>query len=439
MRIFVWLGQFLHLPRSMRWRLFFILFAGLVSAHGLSFGALFLERYMSSEALMLGNLGKDVETSIAILDRLPAKERPQWLTILDRRNYQYELAPGLSGVSDLSFLGAKVAHTIHEAVGRRFPVIVEAIPGPRQRLQAHVTLNDGSQVTLDIKPEIMPVAPWLAYVLTAQLVLLMFFTWLAVRLAIKPLLRFAKAAEIFDPNREPTRLEESGPTEVVYAASAFNDMRSRIAQYLEERVKILAAISHDLQTPITRMKLRAEMAADGAEKDRLTNDLSEIERLVREGIAYARSAHGAAEKQARIDIESFVESIVFDYQDTGKPVHCSRIVEAIAVTRPYALRRILTNLIDNALKFAGEVEIDVHKTSEGVIRIAVLDRGPGIPDDQLETVLQPFFRLEQSRSRDTGGTGLGLAIAQQLAQVIGGTLYLKNRPDGGLWAEVRLG
>jgi signal transduction histidine kinase len=432
------LRQFLHLPRSMRWRLFFILFAGLAAAHGLSFGALFLERYTSSEALMLGNMEKDVGTSIAILDRLPPEERPEWLTILDRRNYRYELASGLSGVSDLSPLGAKVARTIDEAVGRQFPITVEAIPGPRLRLQAHVTLNDGARVTLDVRPEIMPLAPWLPYVLAAQLLLLVICTWLAVRLAIEPLLRFANAAEAFDPSTEATRLEEQGPTEVVYAASAFNAMRNRIAHYLEERVQILAAISHDLQTPITRMKLRAEMAEDSAEKDRMTNDLSEIERLVREGVAYARSARGDSEKQARIDIKSFVESIVFDYQDTGKPVRCSRSVEATVVTRPHALRRILTNLIDNALKFAGEVEIDVQERCEGIIRIAVLDRGPGIPEDQLEAVLQPFYRLERSRSRDTGGTGLGLAIAQQLALAIGGALHLKNRTGGGLWAEITL-
>jgi signal transduction histidine kinase len=391
------------------------------------------------EALMLGNLEKDVGTSIAILDRLPPEERPQWLTILDRRNYRYELASGLPGVSDLSSLGAKVAQTIHDAVGRRFPVSVETIPGPSQRLEAHITLSDGSPVTLDIRPRIMPLAAWLPYVLVTQLLLLMLSSLFAVRLAIKPLLRFADAAEALDPSKETTRLEERGPTEVVYAASAFNAMRDRIAHYLEERVQILAAISHDLQTPITRMKLRAEMAEDSPEKERLTNDLSEIERLVREGVAYARSAHGDAEKQARIDIHSFVESIVFDYQDTGKPVHCSRSVEAVAVTRPHALRRILTNLIDNALKFAGEVEINVQKTSDGIIRIAVLDRGPGIPEDQLEAVLQPFHRLEQSRSRDTGGTGLGLAIAQQLAQAIGGALHLENRAGGGLWAEITLG
>src|ERR1700742_883814 len=177
MSIFDRFRRLVRLPRSMRWRLFFILFAGLAAAHGLSFGALFLERYMSAESLMLGNLEKDVETSIAILDRLSPVERPQWLSILDRRNYRYELTSGLPGVSDLSPLGVKVARTIHEAVGRRFPVAVEAIPGPRQRLQAHVTLSDGSQVTLGIRPEIMPLAPWLPYVLVAQLLLLMVSTW----------------------------------------------------------------------------------------------------------------------------------------------------------------------------------------------------------------------------------------------------------------------
>jgi signal transduction histidine kinase len=214
-------------------------------------------------------------------------------------------------------------------------------------------------------------------------------------------------------------------------------MRERVARYLEERVQILAAISHDLQTPITRMKLRAEMGEEGPEKDKLIGDLTEIERLVREGVAYARSVHGDAETPARIEVGSFVESLVFDYQDIGKPVACIARVEAVATTRPHALRRILTNLIDNSLKFAGPVEVDLE-VGAGCVRIRVLDRGPGIPEDQLEAVLQPFHRLEQSRSRDTGGTGLGLAIAYQLARAIGGTLTLRNRDGGGLAADIEI-
>lgn len=433
------LRRTMHMPRTLRWRLFLILFAGLAVAHALSFGILFLERSMSAKATMLTTLERDVGTSIALLDRLPAQERAQWLPMLDRPTYRYELGPGQAGVPELGRRAAEIAETINAATGRRFPVKVESIPEQGSRLQAHVTLSDGSPVTIDVMPSLMPLANWLAYVLVAQLFLLIFCTWLAVRLAIRPLLDLAEAAATLDPNRKAERLDESGPAEVAYAATAFNEMRDRIAHYLRERVQILAAISHDLQTPITRMKLRAEMAEDGPEKDRLMNDLSEIERLVREGVAYAKSAQGDAERPTRIDIASFVESIVFDYQDIGKAVSCGRIIDAVVQTRPHAIRRILTNLIDNALKFAGAAEIEIESLADGKIRIAVLDRGPGIPEDQLEAVLQPFHRLEQSRSRDTGGTGLGLAIAHQLALATGGSLRLRNRSRGGLAAEVTLG
>ncbi len=433
------LCRLLHLPRTLRWRLFLILFAGLAAAHVLSFGVLFLERYMTAKTMMLRNLEQDVGTSIALLDRLPADERQQWTAMLERGNYRYELGPGLPGVPELSGLGTEIAETINEAAGRRFPVTVETIPGSPQRLQAHVTLSDQTQVTIDLRPRVMPLAAWLPYVLIAQLLLLILCTGLAVRLAIRPLLRLANAAEALDPGKTAYRLEETGPKEVAYAATAFNAMRERIAHYLEERVQILAAISHDLQTPITRMKLRAEMAEDSPERDKLISDLSEIERLVREGVTYARTAHGNTEKPARIDVGSFVESIVFDYQDTGKAVTARVTINAAVVTRPHALRRVVTNLIDNALKFAGEAEVDVRRTPEGRTCITVSDHGPGIPEDQLELVLQPFYRLEQSRNRNTGGTGLGLAIAHQLTLAIGSSLHLRNRSEGGLAADIVLG
>ncbi|MBD2750599.1 HAMP domain-containing histidine kinase [Microvirga sp. BT688] len=434
-----WHRRLPYPPQTLRWRLFLILFAGLAVAHALSFGVLFLERYMTAKTMMLGNLEKDVGISIALLDRLPANERQQWVAMLERGNYRYELGPGILGIPELSGLSTEVADTINAAAGRRFPVTVETIPGSPHRLQAHVTLSDGAPVTIDLRPRVMPLAAWLPYVLIAQLLLLILCTGLAVRLAIRPLLRLANAAEALDPSEKAGRLEETGPTEVAYAATAFNAMRDRISHYLEERVQILAAISHDLQTPLTRMKLRAEMAEDSPEKDKLISDLSEIERLVREGVTYARTAHGNTEKPARIDIGSFVESIVFDYQDTGKAVTSQETVDTVVVTRPHALRRIVTNLIDNALKFAGEAEVSVGKTSDGRICITVLDTGPGIPDGELEAVLQPFYRLEQSRNRSTGGTGLGLAIAHQLALAIGGSLYLRNRSIGGLAAEIILG
>jgi signal transduction histidine kinase len=262
--------------------------------------------------------------------------------------------------------------------------------------------------------------------------------WFAVRLAVRPLGDFAAAAAALDPNTKTPPVPETGPVEVIKATRAFNAMRDRIAHYLEERVQILAAISHDLQTPITRMRLRADMADDTEDKRKLIKDLREIEQLVQDGIAYARSTHGRGEKPSRIDLSSFIDSVAYDYQDTGKEVTVLSNVSGTALTKPHALRRILTNFIDNALKFSGAAEITIERTENQALVITVSDRGSGIPDDKLAAAMQPFYRLEHSRNRETGGTGLGLAIAQQLSVAIGATVRLYNREGGGLAAEVRI-
>lgn len=426
-------------PRTLRARLFVILLAGLMVAHAMSFTVLFYERYMAARTVMFNTLENDVATSVAILDRLPAAERTVWLDRLGRGSYDFILGPGIPGDPALDARNAEIAANIQGAIGARYPTRVESIPGGGRHLQAHLTLSDGAPLTIDLHPAgVMPVADWLPYVLVAQIGLLVLCSWLAMRQAIRPLANLAKAADALDPNRNTPRLSETGPKEVAHAATAFNAMRDRIAQHLQERVQILAAISHDLQTPITRMKLRAEMAEDSIERDKLLQDLGEIERLVKEGVAYARSAHGNDERASRIDLTSFVESLAYDYQDTGKAVTVGTLSGGAIVTRPNALRRILTNLIDNALKFGGSAEIEVQRLAEKKIVIKVRDRGPGIPESELEAVLQPFFRLENSRNRDTGGTGLGLAIAQQLAAAIGASLILRNRDGGGLAAEITM-
>lgn len=426
-------------PQTLRARLFVILLMGLALAHTLSFVALFAERYMTAKSVMFRTLEDDVATSVAILDRLPAVERSAWLDQLARGSHRFILGEGIPGSAALQPQQAEIASKIQAAIGETYPLKVDAIADGEHHFQAKLRLSDGAPLTIDVTPRgVMKVADWLPFVLVAQLLLLVFCSWIAMRLAIRPLAKLAEAAETLDPNHNTPRLSESGPREVAHAAAAFNAMRDRIAQYLEERVQILAAISHDLQTPITRMKLRAEMADDCCDRTKLVQDLEEVERLVKEGVAYARSAHGKIELPSRIDLASFVESLAYDYQDTGKQVTVGQLSGGAILTRPFALRRILTNLVDNALKFGGSAEIDVFRDNSGQLHIRVSDRGPGIPEDQLEKVLQPFFRLEESRNRDTGGTGLGLAIAQQLVSVIGGALTLRNRQGGGLEAEIAL-
>lgn len=428
----------LHWPRTLASRLSLIFLIGLILAQALSFGAQYYERYESAKNTMLGNLETDVSTSLAILDRLPANERASWLQRLERTNYGYLLNEGSPGTPMVPSDVPIAVPSIQDAIGQEYPLTFTNIPGPKKHFQAHLKLKDGSPVTIDVRPAMVPLSPWLPAVLLGQLALLIACTWLAVRIAIRPLTRLAQAVETLDPNTHAVHLDEKGPTEVAYAARAFNAMQARIAAYLKERMQLLAAISHDLQTPITRMKLRAEFMDDSSEKDKLWNDLGEMEHLVREGVAYARSIHGATEESRRTDLDSFLDSLVFDYQDMGKDVQLGGKSAAVIDTRPHALRRVLVNLVDNALKFAGAAELWVETKADGSLSVKVMDRGPGIAEEQLAQVMQPFYRVENSRNRSTGGTGLGLAIAQQLALAIGGSLTLSNRVDGGLCAELKL-
>ncbi|MEH6349360.1 ATP-binding protein [Pseudomonas sp. 3JA] len=428
----------LRWPRTLASRLSLIFLVGLILAQGLSFGVQYYERYQSAKSTMLGNLETDVSTSVAILDRLPAAERQAWLPKLARRNYGYLLDEGQPGQPmDLADAPISVS-SIQEAIGQAYGLTFKQIPGPKMHYQAHLRLGDGNPLTIDVRPAMTPLSPWLPMVLLGQLALLIGCTWLAVRLAVGPLTRLAEAVETLDPNAHSVRLDEKGPTEVVHAAKAFNAMQDRIAAYLKERMQLLAAISHDLQTPITRMKLRAEFMDEGIERDKLWSDLSEMEHLVREGVAYARSIHGATEASCRISLDAFLDSLAFDYQDTGKDVQLTGKTAAVIDTRPHALRRVLVNLVDNALKFGGAAQIQVQPADNGQLAIQVLDRGPGISEQELAEVLKPFYRVESSRNRETGGTGLGLAIAQQLAIAMGGSLTLSNRDGGGLCAELHL-
>lgn len=427
------------LPRSMASRVYLIIFAGLMLAQGLLFTLMFYERYETATTVMLDTVEHEVGTSVAMLDRLPAVERADWLGRLQRDNYRFELGEGRPGIPLANERARRVVQRIEKEVGAGYRVRADAVSKEPGHYQVHFTLHDGAPLTLEVMPRgIAPIARWLPVVLAVQLVVLLGCTWLAARLTTRPLTQLAQAAEAMTPTADGPRMSEAGPIEVAQAATAFNTMQDRIARHLKERLHILASISHDLQTPITRMRLRAEGLEEGDARDKILGDLHDMEHLVREGVAYARSAHGGAEAPVRMNVGAFLESLVYDYQDIGKPVTLSESVAGAAMVRRQALRRVLGNLIDNAIEYAGAAEVSAWHAEQGGLCIAVCDRGPGIPDDQLEQVLQPFYRLEGSRNRDTGGAGLGLAIAAQLTRAIGGSLQLSNRQGGGLTATVAL-
>ncbi|MFC5301017.1 ATP-binding protein [Azospira restricta] len=260
--------------------------------------------------------------------------------------------------------------------------------------------------------------------------------WLAVRLALRPLQRMAAAAEAFGRDLRHPPLATAGPAEVRQAAQAFNVMQEQVREVMAERTQILAAVTHDLKTPLTRLRLRLESCTDPVLREKLGSDLDAMQRLVDEGLELARSME-ANEAAARVDLGALLASIADDAADAGQPVRYEGATGVLADCRPNGLRRAIENLVGNALKYGGEAEIRLEATP-AALAVRVLDRGPGIPEDNLGEVLRPFVRLEASRSRESGGTGLGLAIASNLIAAQGGTLTLANRPQGGLEARITL-
>ncbi|MCR8957074.1 ATP-binding protein [Variovorax sp. S2] len=426
------------LPGSLFYRVTLIIVVGLAVAQLLTFAAIRYERNMALRELMMIGIERDIASSVAILDRLPAAERASWLDRLERRNYRFVLGGSAEGTEPGSPASRQFAAAIVEAM-RPFEIVkVGEVAWPPEGLQIQVRLGDGSTVVVHARRVGMPVSGWVMWLLVVQLLVLAICAWYAVRLVTRPLAQLSAAADELGPDLKGQALAEDGPSEVAHAARAFNAMQQRIAGYMAERVEILAAISHDLQTPITRMRLRTDLMDNEHDREKFRQDLDAMNSLVREGVTYARTLHGATEPPLRIDADALLESMVADYEDVGQQVRLEGKAGAPIVSRPNALRRILMNLIDNALKFGTDVRVQVHAEG-GKLVVAVLDNGPGIPPDELEAVLKPFYRVESSRNRSTGGTGLGLAIAHQLAMAMGAELTLNNRAEGGLEARLTLG
>ncbi len=362
-------------PRTLFARLALILCVGLALAQTLSFWSTMTERNQASNSMMMGYIEREVTGSVALLDHLPAAGRAEWLPRLAGRSYAFILGPGVPGAAPDTRLSALAAESIADGIGTTYPLTANAVPGEPKHVQVHVRLSDGTPLTIDMSPmSNIPLSRWLLLTLALQLAVLAACCWLAVRLATRPLHQLAHAADTLGPDLKAARLREGGPSEVARAARAFNAMQDRIAMYMTERIQILAAISHDLQTPITRMRLRVDVMDDSAQHAKLRQDLHEMETLVKEGVTYARTLHGAAEVPCSINPDALFDSLVCDYVDAGHEVSLQgRIADAL-VTRPKALRRILGNLVDNALKFGGAAGIMVVASRDGQVTISVLDR-----------------------------------------------------------------
>lgn len=272
---------------------------------------------------------------------------------------------------------------------------------------------------------------WRAALGTLVLYLLMLgAVILVLTRVLRPLRDLTSAAQRFRGTGTPPQVTPSGPADVKRAIDAFNAMGTRVGTLLEEKDRMLGAIGHDLRTPLASLRIRAENMEPADERERMVATLGEMAGLLDDTLALARS--GRSQEPARaLDVAALADAVVEELRELGQDVSMSESARAVACIRPNLVRGAIRNLIDNAVKYAGASEVQVTSGTDRVT-IKVMDRGPGIPEDQLAKVMEPFVRLESSRNRETGGTGLGISLARAAAQLHGGDLLLANREGGGL-------
>ena len=266
----------------------------------------------------------------------------------------------------------------------------------------------------------------------------------ATRALTAPLAGLAAAAEAFGTGDEPPPLPRRGPEEVLALARALDRMRARVLRLLDDRTQMLAAISHDLRTPITRLRLRAEFIEDERAREATLRDLDQMNALVESALSYVRDGQGAPgeAETSLMDLASVVQTVCDGFSDIGAAVSLERSRHVLVRGRPDDLQRAITNLVDNAVKYAGSARLVMGPAGQGSrpgVAVEVLDDGPGIPEAERHAMLQPFVRGDRARNLDTAtGFGLGLSIVLAIVEGHGGCLTLENRPEGGLCARIEL-
>ena len=459
-------------PASLFGRTLLVLAAGLLLAGLASQLVNLVDRGSSVYRLAAFQMASRIAQAARILNRLPAGARAGMAREIDDPRFAVTLGRGpiavANGAEQLDRYEKAFAESLRRQLGRDWPVSVAIAPEPRSRrapgegtvaspfevwiahhfyfllperfsLVAQVGLEDGVTAVFTARMPQEPLnrleslLPRLALTLAIFIVL----TALVVRMITRSLDRLARAAAQLGANREGVPLPESGPREVRSVIGAFNRMQAQIARHLLERTRLLGAISHDLKTPLGRMRLRVELLPDPGLRAKFVRDLDEMDSMVGSTLEFLGSL-GRSPQLVAVDVGALIESLCEDYRETGAAVSFAGEARAPCNAHPQALRRCVANLVDNALRYGGSAEVALEK-SDAAVAIRVRDRGPGIPEADLERVFDPYFRLDASRNRASGGTGLGLSIARNIARWHGGEIHLRNAGEGGgLVAELTL-
>jgi two-component system osmolarity sensor histidine kinase EnvZ len=427
------------LPRSLLGRSLLIIVTPLILLQVVSAWA-FYERHWDNVTKRLANsVAGEIAAVIALRERLgPGLDPELFASISDAMDLQLTIQPGQRlaaappPASD-RLIGRMLARALEAKVGR--PYLMDTVTFPRQ-VEVKIQLEDGVLHAVVPLNRLFSSSSYIfiLYMVGTSLVLFAVAT-VFMRNQVRPLGRLASAADLFGKGQDVPDFKLQGASEVRQAAVAFNRMRARIQRQMTQRTEMLAGVSHDLRTPLTRMKLQLAMLGDGAEVEELRGDVAEMERMVEGYLAFARGE--GTEKPAETDLGSLLRDVVGDARRAGTAVDLHVEDRLVALVRPNALRRCLANLISNAARFASQVWIRAGQVGD-MIEITVDDDGPGIPEARREEVFRPFFRLEGSRNPLTGGIGLGLTIARDVVRSHGGELVLLDAPTGGLRARLSL-
>jgi signal transduction histidine kinase len=352
---------------------------------------------------------------------------PDWFTERVRGQLAQELGPRAIRVLE-------VGHPESSDTG--WPRRLWSSHGPTV---ARLELREGTRL------EVHTHAPWSPGLLVAHIGLpvlvvgvgLTVLASLVARRVTRPLRDLAAAAARLGADvRLTPPLGDRGPIEVLEAARAFNEMHQQIRGLLEERTHMLGALSHDLRTPLTRLRLRAELVPDADEQAKMVRDLDDMEAMIHASLAFARDEL-CEEPPAAVDVGGVLAKIRDELTEDGQRVELHGPGTALAVGQTLALKRALRNLVENAVTYGGQADIAVRATPTDIV-ITIDDTGPGLPEEELERVFAPFYRVERSRNRATGGVGLGLTVARMVIQRQGGSIALANRAEGGLRQTVIL-
>ena len=425
-------------PQSLFGRLLLLMSAGLLVAQLAGSLLQSWDRQRTLSRTVSHEMAQRIAAIYRVVDAQTGAQQRPMAALLSTPSLQIHIVdqapPSVAAPSMLDDLPGHIT----QLLGQRTEVRTTELPQlGRFAFKLYLRLSSGEWLQLHgSAPEGVFALPWnLLFNLGLMLVAVVLLVAMAARSTVRPLTELARAAHGLSRDLRSPPVPETGPTEVREAAQAFNAMQKHIRSGIEERERFLAAVSHDLKTPLTRMRLRTEMMADPRLRAQLQSDTDDMMELLDGTLDFLRGKV-VEEPLQPVDLVALVESLVEDHQGSGTVT--LQAPEALQwPCRPKALKRALTNLIDNALKYGGQAHVVLAAGPYGV-EVLVQDKGPGLPEGELQKVFEPFYRVEHSRNRDTGGAGLGLAIVRQIARSHGGDVQLSNRAEGGLQARLSM-